>query len=81
MKSKQFARTGLIAEVVAALCQMTAEPFPEDYSEDDDTDEKPAARLASQVQVQQKISLAGYCTKLCRWACYCDIFAAYLKKG
>lgn len=49
MKPKQFVKTGLVKEVVLMLCSMTAEPLGEDEDEEDDTNELPAPRIASQV--------------------------------
>ena len=41
-------KTGLVRQVVLALCTMCAEPDPEDYEED--SDDLPGNKLASQVK-------------------------------
>lgn len=45
-KPKQFVKSGLVKQTVAALCKVCSEPDPEGYEED--SDDLPSNKLASQ---------------------------------
>ena len=57
-KPKQLVKSGLVKPIVAALCNICAEPLPEDYDEDDL--EQPACVCASEVRTSSS------CATLCK---------------